>query len=297
MFDKQYFVVVLGHSLHGRLRRVQIPHRTIYVGFMLLCVAILATVGFLSSYLRMSWKVAHYNSLRTEVNVLRARYRELQRVTNQKNEQLATLEVFASEVSVAYGLKRKPAGTLDMSMDTPIGPSYRDSLNEYNMLQNASLSRLYRTYPKQWQVNVRPSLWPVNGRIISPFGVRTDPFSGEGAIHTGVDLLVNIGTAVRVAADGIVSYADWDGRYGKLVIVDHGNGMQTYYAHLSAFEVIPGEEIRRGDIVGRSGSTGRSTGPHLHYEIRLGGTPVNPYPYLAQSAVSLAAKPEHDLGF
>ncbi len=297
MFDKQYFVVVLGHSLHGRLRRIHIPHKTISVGFMLLCVAILAIFGFLSSYARMSWKVAHYNSLRSEVDVLRSRYRELQRLTNQKNEQLATLEIFASEVSVAYGLKRKPAGTLETPNELKLSPNFRDSLNEYNLLQNASLSRIYRAFPKQWQVNVRPSLWPVAGRILSGFGARTDPFSGEGAIHSGVDLYVQLGSAVRVAADGIVGYADWSGRYGKLVIVDHGNGMQTYYAHLSAFEVIPGEEIRRGDIVGRSGSTGHATGPHLHYEIRLGGTPVNPYPYLAQSAVSLGAKPAHDLGF
>jgi|SRR5947209_6615723 len=297
MLDKQYFVVVLGHSLHGRLRRVHIPHRTIYTGLLLLGVALLTVFGFLSSYLRMSWKVSNYNSLRREIDVLRTRYQDLQKVTNQKNEQLATLEVFASEVSVAYGLKRKPTSTLEVATDSGLTPNFRESLNEYNLLQNASISRLYRTYPKQWQVNVRPSLWPVDGRLMSPFGGRSDPFSGEGAIHSGVDLTAPMGTPVRATADGIVSFAQWSGRYGKLVVVDHGNGMQTYYAHLSQFEVIAGQEIRRGALVGKSGGTGRTTGPHLHYEVRLAGTPVNPYTYLANSAVALPAKLQHDLPF
>lgn len=297
MIDKQYFVVVLGHSLHGRLRRIHIPHRTIYAAFVLACIVLLTGLGVLSSYLRMSWKVSNYNSLRHDIDVLRTRYRDLQKVTNQKNEQLATLEVFASEVSVAYGLKRKPAGTLEGAADTSLVPTFRESLTEYNFLQNASISRLYRTYPKQWQVNVRPSMWPVDGRLMSPFGGRSDPFSGEGAIHTGVDLTAATGTPVHVTADGIVLFAGWSGRYGKLVVVDHGNRMQTYYAHLSQFEVIPGQEIRRGALVGRSGGTGHATGPHLHYEVRLGGTPVNPYPYLTQSAVSLATRVQHDLPF
>ena len=116
-------------------------------------------------------------------------------------------------------------------------------------------------------------------------------------MHTGVDMTAATGTAVHAAADGVVTFAEWSGRYGQLVVVDHGNGMQTYYAHLSRFEVISGQEIRRGDVVGKSGSTGRTTAPHLHYEVRIGGTPVNPYPYLAQSVVSLSAKPVRDLPF
>lgn len=297
MLDKQYFVVVLGHSLHGRLRRVHIPHRAIYLGLLSVCVVFLIGLGFLSSYVRMTSKVSNYNSLRREIDVLRSRYRELQQVTNQKNEQLATLEVFASEVSVAYGLKRKPTGTLELASDNKLTPSYRESLKEYNFLRNASISKLYKAFPKQWQVNVRPSLWPVAGRISSPFGGRSDPFSSEGAIHSGVDLEAHSGTPVRATADGIVSFAEWSGQYGKLVIVDHGNGMQTYYAHLSQFEVITGQEIRRGDVVGKSGGTGRATGPHLHYEVRMRGTPVNPYPYLSQSAVLLSPRAAHDLPF
>lgn len=295
MEEKQYFVLVLAHSLHGKLRRIHIPHQALYICLLAGAVSFLFVLGFLSSYARMSWKVSNYNSLRQEVDVLRSKYRDLQKVTNEKNAQLATLEVFASEVSVAYGLKRKSAG-----VDAPavgLNPNFRESLDQYDFLKSASISSIFRNYPKQWQTNVRPSLWPLDGRLMSPFGGRTDPLSGEGAIHTGVDLSAHLGTSVRATADGVVAYASWSGQYGKLVVVDHGNGMQTYYAHLSEFEVITGQEVRRGDKVGLSGSTGKSTGPHLHYEVRLGGTPVNPYPYLAQSPVSLTAKTQRDLPF
>lgn len=295
MPEKQYFVVVLAHSLHGRLRRIHVPHQAIYVALLLTAISMLTVVGFLSSYLRMSWKVSNYNSLRQEVDVLRSKYRDLQKVTNEKNAQLATLQVFASEVSVAYGLKRK---TVEVDLaDAALAPSFRESIDQYDFLRHASISKAYRAFPKQWQINVRPSLWPLDGRLMSPFGARSDPFSSEGAIHTGVDLSAQYGTPVRATADGLVAFASWGGQYGKLVIVDHGNGMQTYYAHLSQFDVITGQEMRRGDTVGRSGSSGRSTGPHLHYEVRMGGTPINPYPYLAQSPISLATKVTRDLPF
>jgi len=87
------------------------------------------------------------------------------------------------------------------------------------------------------------------------------------------------------------------GGYGRLVVIDHGNGLQTYYGHLSRFEVVPGEEIRRGDVIARSGATGRVTSPHLHYEVRMGGVPVNPYKYLAKSAIALTAHARQDLPF
>ncbi|HYL38580.1 MAG TPA: peptidoglycan DD-metalloendopeptidase family protein [Bryobacteraceae bacterium] len=296
MPHQPYFVVVLAHSLHGRLRRIHIPHKAIYAAFALSLVGCLSIFGFLSSYLRMSWKVSHYNSLRQEVEALRVKYQELQKVTNQKNEQLATLETFASEVSVAYGLKRRFETSSDIS-GVALAPNFRESLSEYNFLQSASISTLYHNYPKQWQTHVRPSLWPVEGRLMSSFGGRTDPFSGEGAIHTGVDLAAPMGTGVRAAADGIVVYAEWRSGYGRLVILDHGSGLQTYYGHLSHFDVVEGQEVRRGDVIAKSGASGRVTSPHLHYEVRVGGTPVNPYKFLAKSEVSLPEHAPTDLGF
>ena len=104
---------------------------------------------------------------------------------------------------------------------------------------------------------------------MSSFGERTDPFSGEGAYHNGVDISASIGTPVLATADGIVTFADRGGGYGRLVTVNHGNGFETFYAHLSWFEVITGQEIRQGERVGAIGASGPVTAPHLHYEAHV----------------------------
>ncbi len=118
------------------------------------------------------------------------------------------------------------------------------------------------------------------------FAHRTDPFSGEGAFHKGVDITAPTGTQVRATADGVVVQAEMvSGGYGRLIIIDHGGGYQTYYAHLSKISVHAGQEVHRDDVIGLVGTSGRTTAPHLHYEVRSGGAPMNPYKYLANSSV------------
>ena len=290
MPNQPYFVVVLAHSLHGRLRRIHIPHQAIYAIIVLAVIGFFSVSGFVMSYARMTWKVSRYNSLRKEVDALRVRYRELQKVSNQKSDELASLQLFANEVSVAYGLDSKSQASTGHSADPSLVPSFHESLNEFSLLQNASFSPSsgLSQYARQWGANLVPSLWPLNGRLLSPFGARTDPFSGEGATHTGVDISAGMGSPVHVTADGIVKFAGWMSGYGRLVVVQHENNLRTYYAHLSAPEVMAGQEVRRGQEIARSGATGRATAPHLHYEVRIGGVPVNPYKYLSHSPVVAA---------
>ncbi len=123
---------------------------------------------------------------------------------------------------------------------------------------------------------------PVSGEIDvnSPFGVRTDPFNGRPAMHTGVDLHGEYGESVHATAAGTISIAGRDGGYGNMVEINHGNGLSTRYGHLSAIEVKVGQKVHVGQVIGRIGSTGRSTGPHLHYETRINGQPVNPQKFL-----------------
>ena len=282
---QHYFVVVLAHSLHGRLRRIHIPHQALYLVVALALFGTFSLFGAVSSYLRMTWKVSNYNSLRSEVGTLRDRLRVQQREIDEKQEKLASLELMASEVSVALGLKRQLEGTADISDEGPLVPSFNESIEEYNFLKSASFSRLHHEYARSWHKNIVPSMWPVNGVLLSRFGERTDPFSGEGAIHAGVDISAPTGTPVHAAADGIVSRAEYYGGYGRLVVIDHGNGMSTRYGHLSRFDVVPGQEVRRGDVIAFSGNSGRATSPHLHFEVRLGGAAVNPHPYLIRSAM------------
>jgi murein DD-endopeptidase MepM/ murein hydrolase activator NlpD len=290
---QQYFILVLAHSLHGRLRRIHIPHQVVYILLVLALAGGFSIFGFVSSYARMAWKVANYNSLRQEAEELRARYQNLQKVVNQTNEQLASLELLANEVTVAYGIKQKLEGPSDITAEGKLVPTFSDTLAEYNYLRSSNLSRF--EFARRWHTHTQPAAWPVDGVLMSSYGQRTDPFSGEGAYHTGVDISAPSGTPVHATADGIVAFADFSGGYGRLVIIDHGNGYETYYAHLSRFDVVTGQEIRQGETVGAVGETGRVTAPHLHYEVRVGKAPVNPYRFLAPKAPLHQAKA--DFGF
>src|SRR5277367_3067748 len=122
MMKQHYFVVVLAHSLHGRLRRIHIPHQALYLVIGLALFGSVSLFGMVSSYLRMSWKVANYNSLREEVNTLRNRYQQLEKQDSEKGEQLASLQMMASEVSMALGLQRKLAGADDIADEGPLMP-------------------------------------------------------------------------------------------------------------------------------------------------------------------------------
>jgi murein DD-endopeptidase MepM/ murein hydrolase activator NlpD len=143
-------------------------------------------------------------------------------------------------------------------------------------IARAHVERLTRT------LNNVPVRKPINGEIdlSSGFGLRMDPFVRVMAMHTGVDFRSNTGDPVRATANGTVTTAGWNGGYGKMVEIDHGNGMSTRYGHLSEILVKPGQSVRSGQIVGRVGSTGRSTGPHLHYETRVDGEAINPQKFL-----------------
>ena len=290
--QQPYFIVVLAHSLHGRIRRFHIDQKVFIAILGLALLGGFTLFGMVSSYVRMAWKVANYNNLREETEFLRARYQKLLSESHQTTEQMARLQVFASEVSMAYGIQRVSA--VQASFTRPeshdrLVPSLSETLEQYNMLKSANLSRTGRNINRRWLLNVNPSIWPIAGRLQSHFGHRSDPFSGEQSFHAGVDISASSGTPVRVTADGIVVTGEYSGAYGRLVVVDHGNGMQTYYAHLSRIDVIPGQEVRLGQVIGASGASGRVTSAHLHYEVRMGGNPVNPYRYLATAAAAPAS--------
>ena len=134
-----------------------------------------------------------------------------------------------------------------------------------------------------------PSMMPVQGaRWTSSFGVRSDPFRGRAAMHGGIDMAGPLGTPIYATADGTVATADWQGGYGNLVELGHGAGIATRYGHLSRIMVRNGERVRRGQVIGLMGSTGRSTGSHLHYEVRIDGRAVNPIPFMQPSDMLIA---------
>jgi murein DD-endopeptidase MepM/ murein hydrolase activator NlpD len=292
-------VVVLAHSLRGRLRRIHIPHQAVYAVLAFALFGCFSLFGFVASYARMALKVANYNALRREADGLRSRYQSLANLVSQKDEQLASLQLYAKEVSVAFGIKQKLEGPADIMAEGKLVPSYAESIEDYDYLRKARLIGLGSKSSQRMGTSPRPSLWPVEGRIIlSSYGQRLDPFSGEGAFHKGVDISAPTGTSVRAAADGVIVHAEWaSGGYGRLVVIDHGGSVQTFYAHLSRIYVRAGQGIRRGEPVGEVGSSGRVTAPHLHYEVRMDGAPVNPAKFLERAAVFQAVPEKMDFPF
>lgn len=125
-----------------------------------------------------------------------------------------------------------------------------------------------------------PSIWPTEGWVSSPFGSRSSPFSRKREFHKGLDIKAKAGAAIQAPAKGVVIFAGWHGAYGKTIIINHGNGITTRYAHMQRFVLEEGDTIMRGDLIGYVGSTGRSTGTHLHYEVMLNGVCVNPMQYI-----------------
>jgi murein DD-endopeptidase MepM/ murein hydrolase activator NlpD len=163
----------------------------------------------------------------------------------------------------------------------PIRPPKRGASAFDRQLYRINVARAHIDRYQRTLLTV-PVRKPVSGEVdmSSPFGVRTDPFNGRPAMHTGIDLRGDVGEPVHATADGKVSIAGREGGYGNMIEIDHGNGFSTRYGHLSEIDVKVGQQVRIGQVVGRIGSTGRSTGPHLHYETRIDGEPVNPQKFL-----------------
>jgi murein DD-endopeptidase MepM/ murein hydrolase activator NlpD len=134
-----------------------------------------------------------------------------------------------------------------------------------------------------------PSIAPVQGfHLSSAFGMREHPVIGGEHMHKGLDLAVAAGTPVLAPADGVVEKASWFSSYGNFIEIAHGGNMETRYGHLSGYNVVAGQQVHKGDVIGYVGSTGRSTGPHLHYEVRIGGEAVDPAPYMQMGTLAVA---------
>lgn len=286
---KSYYIFVVAHSIRGRIRRIHIPHYFLHLVGLLALVGAVTMFGAAASYMRMLLKVARYDHLRKEINVLKLRYNALQNTMSEQKQQLASLQSLANEVSMAYGLKQvHKVSAPEDETEAPL--AFRTSVEQYRMLIRASFAPplLRQSFLDERWAAILPSLWPVQGPLTGTFGERLDPFNGEGSFHAGVDISTGYGAPVRAAADGVVLSAERSSGYGMMVEIEHGRGLQTRYAHLAGFTVVPGQAVKAGEIVGYVGRTGRSTGSHLHYEVRVHDTPVNPVKYLSASALGLS---------
>jgi len=288
--QKRFYILFVARGDDGQLRKISIPVHYLYVFVIGAAIGFLSLTGIASSYTRMLLKVSQFNQLRTEKDQLKSNYSRLEQVAKERDLQVASLGSIAGEVSALYGLKQQPtlvAASAEKIQDAEVS----SSLDQLHALRTSALTGatmvgltmgLTRNVTTaDWiKANSAPNLWPVEGQVTGSFGERIDPFNGEGAFHSGVDIGSSYGHPIIAPADGVVTLTETMGGYGKTIMIDHGNGISTRYGHLSGFAVTAGQHIQRGEVIGYVGESGRSTGPHLHYEVRINDTPVNPYKYL-----------------
>jgi murein DD-endopeptidase MepM/ murein hydrolase activator NlpD len=275
-------------STPGKLRKLVVPAYALHGLAVLALIGMITVTAAIGSYSRMLWKVGNYNALRHEQESLKVQYHQLQTTVNDTNQRLDSLQSLATEVAMTYGVLRYHPAAFDVS-DNPVTAqdAFDRSVEQYTFLKKNAAAiaissgglRLMPSFSFA-DSTYTPAIWPVLGHITDSFGERLDPFSGEGAFHTGVDVASDYGAPVHVTADGVVISAENHAGYGRVVVVDHGFGITTWYAHLSSFATIAGTRVKRGQVVGYCGISGRSTGPHVHYEVRMNNAPVNPWRYM-----------------
>lgn len=202
---------------------------------------------------------------------------------------------FDSKLRLMLNMEKDPAETDPLDFSKTYLPLHRqelatrkmqdflDKLTESTRLEEVRQQDLLRALRgNRATIASIPSIWPVAGFVTSNFGGRRSPFGGQGQFHKGLDIASQVGTPIIAPADGTVTLAAPDGAYGNSVEVDHGGGIVTKFAHMQRFVVRQGQWVNRGDTLGYVGMTGRTTGPHLHYEVRLNGVPVNPLRYVLE---------------
>jgi murein DD-endopeptidase MepM/ murein hydrolase activator NlpD len=309
MLRRRYYILFVARDEDGQLRKIPLPLKYVYGFVAAAIVGAFTIVGLAGSYTRMVLKTESYNQVRADRETLRQNYQRMAAIAHNRSVQVASLGALANEVSALYGLRQsklqaaaeaKPAAQGNpASAPAHAAPAQTDEVNTQQVANSidmfyalrseamsGAVSRaleggLTQSFTGDWtELADAPSMWPVEGRVASSFGERQDPINGEGAFHTGVDIDAPYGTPVRAAGDGDVTGAQMGAGYGREVTLDHGHDVVTLYGHLSAVAVVPGQHVTRGQIIGYVGESGRATGPHLHYEVRLHDVPVNPYKYL-----------------
>lgn len=304
MLRKRYYILFVARDEDGRVRKIPLPLQYVYGFVAAALVGAFTIVGLAGSYTRMLLKTESFNQVRQERETLRKNYRQMAQIAHDRDVQVASLGALASEVTALYGLRQNKlvashSAASAVAAPTPSSLALSDdvdqqavklSIDQFYALRTQAMSgRVTRaleggltpSYSGDWtQLADAPSLWPIEGRVASSFGQREDPINGEGAFHPGMDIDAPFGTPVRAAGDGEVTGTTMGAGYGRQVVLDHGHDMLTLYGHLSSIAVLPGQHVTRGQIIGYVGQTGRATGPHLHYEVRIHNVPVNPHKFL-----------------
>jgi murein DD-endopeptidase MepM/ murein hydrolase activator NlpD len=299
--DKEHFnILIFGHKT-SKTRHLKIRKKTVKISFYLIGFALLSTTFFFCDYIQVKKKAFELGRLRQETQNQRSQIQFFSARIEDLEKQLSKLKDFDRKIRIIANLERGQETTPSMGMGGPSPSDIRDKLKKEKddaglvqqmksdverlqseaVSQEDSLSQLEKLLKvKKEMLAHTPSVWPVQGWVTSGFGYRTNPFTGLTQMHEGLDISNRVGTPVIASANGIVSDVGNDIAHGKIVVLFHGFGMTSSYSHLSKVLVRVGQKVKRGDKIAEVGMTGKTTGPHLHYVVKINGVPINPARYI-----------------
>jgi murein DD-endopeptidase MepM/ murein hydrolase activator NlpD len=308
--NKTYTILIVPER-SSQVRRLVLP-QSLLIKVALGTSLVLAVGGFMTvHYFYMVDQASQNRTLKNENVMLKAQVRRVQEEIARIDGTLQRIDQFAAKVRSITQLNdpernlamgplstdgNKPAEVLyapgeridyedellDSKLAMRIIDSKLDAIESESLKQASNMRELHEYFGEDsLLLSTTPSLRPTRSKLLtSTFGVRTDPYTNHRVMHKGVDIAADHGADVVTPADGLVIFVGNRGGYGKTVVIDHGYGVQTHYAHLSSFRVEIGQKVLRGQVLGAVGNTGRSTGTHLHYEVRFNGIPQNPEKYI-----------------
>ena len=290
----EYYTLILIPDARSASRKIRLPRRLVRRGMWVAAVAALAALGTFAHYVWLNGQVAEVEALRLENAALSGEVHEYRVTLGSVEGQIARLRRTVTKLGVVSGVEQALPGdggvgglggaawadVLPPSQD----PEFvRKSLSRSLSDLNARSTRIEAFYADQTELLAStPSIWPVRGYLSSGFGRRNDPFTGQRSSHPGIDISAPRGSEIRAPADGVVVSAGRRPAYGNAIVIDHGFDVVTRYGHLQRFNVRPGQRVRRGDVIGFVGNTGRSSAPHLHYEVWVRDKLQNPIDYILE---------------
>jgi len=287
MKRKSYTILLLSPD-SDRFRRIRVSSPLLWTAGAVVVGLLLVALAVPPILSRLGDHVAARERLESENRSLRGRESEFEHdlglIASQLNSFEAQTQRLGEELGVEGLPSSQPAVGGDSDVDDVSGIDQElGALRTRAVDLDQSLAELDRVFQERIRLlQSTPSIVPVEGWFSHGFGWRNDPWTGSREFHKGIDIVADLGVDVTASAEGVVTHAGRNGGYGKTVDISHGFGYVTRYAHLSEILVRPGQRLRRGQILGRVGSTGRSTGPHLHYEVFRDSRRVNPWKYLGQ---------------
>jgi murein DD-endopeptidase MepM/ murein hydrolase activator NlpD len=289
MANEFYTLIVVPHA-KARFRQIRVPVRLAKWTLTVAGVVGFAVVGVMVHAARITMEIHDLRRLRTENSELLTKTRTYEENAGKLQAKVLQLQTMVTKLGVMAGLEHSlpeagsagVGGATGMESQAPVlAPRALAAIDESLTTLTRRSAQLEEFYRDQTLVLAStPSIWPVRGYLSAGFGNRKDPFTGQRDFHAGIDISTPIGTRVFAPADGVVLSAAVQGAYGNSIMVDHGFGVVTRYGHLDAYAVRPGQRVRRGDLIGFVGSTGRSTGPHLHYEVWVRDQAQNPIHFI-----------------